>query len=86
MENDLVARRPNDAIVRIGVDVVVHFDVLKPPLSKRDASDGAAGANTKKQMSLDLDDLLWRLRERVSSTDTQERPYEEAEVRTEEGG
>ncbi|KAE8754028.1 hypothetical protein FSO04_42030 [Paraburkholderia madseniana] len=57
MENDLVARRPNDGIVRIGVDVVVHIDVLKSPLPKGDASDGAAGANTKKQMSLDLDDL-----------------------------
>lgn len=57
MENDLVARRPNDGIVRIGVDVVVHIDVLKSPLPKGDASDGATGANTKKQMSLDLDDL-----------------------------
>lgn len=50
-------QQENDGFVRIGVHVVFHLDVLKPPLPKRDASDGAPGANTKKQMSLELDDL-----------------------------
>ena len=51
------SKRENDGFVRIGVDVVFHLDVLKPLLPMGDASGGAAGANTKKQMSLDLDDL-----------------------------
>jgi hypothetical protein len=47
----------SDGFVRIGVDVVFHLDVLKPPLPNGDASGGVPGAGTKKQMSLDLDDL-----------------------------
>jgi hypothetical protein len=45
-----------DGFVRIGVNVVFYLDVLKPPLLKGDVSDGVPGADTKKQMSLDLDD------------------------------
>ena len=50
-------KQANDGFVRIGVDVVFHPDVLKPPLPKGDASDGAPGTNTREQMSLDLEDL-----------------------------
>ena len=50
-------KRENDGFVRLGVHVVFHLDVLKSPLPKGNVSDGAHGANTKKQMSLDLDDL-----------------------------
>ena len=49
-------KRGNDGFIQIGVDVVFHLDVLKPPLPKRNVSDGAPGANGKKQMSLELDD------------------------------
>lgn len=49
-------KRENDGFVRLGEDVVFHPDVLKPPLPKGDVPDGAPGANTKKQMSLELDD------------------------------
>jgi hypothetical protein len=52
------SKRESDGFVRIGVDVIFHLDVLKPPLPKGDASDRApAGASTRKQMSLDPDDL-----------------------------
>jgi hypothetical protein len=51
------SKRGNDGFVRIGVDVVFHPDVLKPPLPKGDASDRGPGASTRKQMSLDPDDL-----------------------------
>jgi hypothetical protein len=52
------APRPQpDGFVRIGGGVVFHLDVLKVTLPEGDASDGAAGANAKKQVSLDLDDL-----------------------------
>jgi hypothetical protein len=50
------SKRENDGFVRLGVDVVFHLDVLKPPLPKGNVSDGAPGANAKKQMSLELDD------------------------------
>jgi hypothetical protein len=49
-------KQGNDGFVRIGVDVIFHLDVLKPPLPKGNVSDGARGANAKKQMSLELDD------------------------------
>jgi hypothetical protein len=49
-------KRENDGFVRLGVNLVFHLDVLKPPLPKRHVSDGAPGANAKKQMSLELDD------------------------------
>jgi hypothetical protein len=45
-----------DDIVKIGADAVFRIDVLKPTSPKGDAFDGAPGANTKKQMSLELDD------------------------------
>ncbi|MCI0148905.1 hypothetical protein KNO81_23785 [Paraburkholderia sediminicola] len=38
------------------VAVVFHVDVLKSPLPKGNVSDGAPGADTKKQTSLELDD------------------------------
>ncbi|MFM0658048.1 hypothetical protein [Paraburkholderia sediminicola] len=44
-------------IVRIDVAVVFHFDVLKPVLPREEGSDGYHGANTKKQMSLGLEDF-----------------------------
>ncbi|MDT8843111.1 hypothetical protein ParKJ_37370 [Paraburkholderia fungorum] len=50
------SKRENDGFVRFGVDVVFHLDVLKPPLPKGNVSDGAPGANTRKQMSLELED------------------------------
>ncbi|WP_211708840.1 hypothetical protein [Paraburkholderia aspalathi] len=56
-EGGPVPERLDNGFIRIGVGVLFHLDVLKPPLPKRDASDGAPGANTKKQMSLELDDL-----------------------------
>ncbi len=49
-------KRESDGFVRLGVDVVFHLDVLKPPSPKGNVSDGAPGANAKKQMSLELDD------------------------------
>ncbi|NPT62481.1 hypothetical protein [Paraburkholderia elongata] len=49
-------KRENDGFVQLGVDVVFHLDVLKPPLPKGNVSDGAPGANAKKQISLELDD------------------------------
>jgi hypothetical protein len=49
------SRRGNEGFVRICDDVVFHLDVLKPPLLKAKVSDGAPGANAKKQMSLELD-------------------------------
>jgi hypothetical protein len=49
-------KQGNDGFVRLGVDVVFHLDVLKPPLPKGNVSDSAPGTNAKKQMSLELDD------------------------------
>jgi hypothetical protein len=49
-------KRGNDGFVRLGVDVVFHLDVLKPPSPKGNVSDVAPGANAKTQMSLELDD------------------------------
>jgi hypothetical protein len=49
-------KQGNDGFVRLGLDVVFHLDVLKPPLPKRSVCDGTPGADTKKQMSLELDD------------------------------
>ncbi|MFM0030773.1 hypothetical protein PQR70_31620 [Paraburkholderia madseniana] len=49
-------KREKDGFVRLGVDVVFRLDVLKPPSPKGNVSDGAPGANAKKQMSLELDD------------------------------
>ncbi|CAB3780257.1 hypothetical protein [Paraburkholderia caffeinilytica] len=49
-------KQENDGFVRLGVDLVFHLDVLKPWMPKAAVSDGASGANTKKQMSLELDD------------------------------
>lgn len=46
-----------DGIVRIGVGVIFHLYVLKPPLPTQNASGKVHRANTKEQMSLDLDDL-----------------------------
>jgi hypothetical protein len=37
--------------------VIFHLDELKPALQKGEASDGSPGANTKQQMSLDLEDV-----------------------------
>lgn len=51
------AEHERDGVARIGVAAVFHLDVLKVTLPEGDASDGAAGANPKKQVSLDLDDL-----------------------------
>ena len=34
MESDLVTRQPNDGIIRIGVDVVIHLDMLSPPYQR----------------------------------------------------
>jgi hypothetical protein len=56
-QSGLVPKQPNDGFVRIGGAVVFHLDVLKSPLPKGDASGGTPGANPKKQMLLDLDDL-----------------------------
>ena len=50
-------RQENDGFFRIGVDMTLHLDVLKNTLPKEDVSDGASGAGTTKQMSLDLEDL-----------------------------
>ncbi|WP_035553150.1 MULTISPECIES: hypothetical protein [Burkholderiaceae] len=50
------SKRENDGFVRLGMDVVFHPDVLKPPMPKGNVSDGAPGASTRKQMSLELDD------------------------------
>jgi hypothetical protein len=50
------SKRENDGFVRLGVDVVFHLDVLKPSLPKGNVSAGAPGANTRKQMSLELED------------------------------
>jgi hypothetical protein len=44
-------KRESDGFLQIGVDVVFHLDVLKPTLRK------GVGTHTKKQMSLDLEDL-----------------------------
>ena len=52
-----IPKRENDGFVRLGVNVVFHPDVLKPPSPKGDASDRASRAITRKQMSLDLEDL-----------------------------
>jgi hypothetical protein len=46
-----------DCMVRVGVRAVFHLHVLKPALIQRDASGNAPGISTKKQMSLDLEDL-----------------------------
>ena len=43
--------RENGGFVRIGAEVVFHLDVLKPTLQE------GVGTHTKKQMSLDLEDL-----------------------------
>ncbi|SOE98813.1 hypothetical protein SAMN05446635_6796 [Burkholderia sp. OK233] len=47
----------SDDTVRIGVDVVFNLDVLKPSLPTEPASGEVHRANTKEQMSLDLEDL-----------------------------
>jgi hypothetical protein len=57
LQSGLGSKRPGDGLLQIGEDAVFHLDVLKRPLKKGDASDGAAGASTRNQMSLDLDDL-----------------------------
>jgi hypothetical protein len=36
--------------------MILYLDVLKATLPKVDVFDGASGANTTKQMSLDLED------------------------------
>lgn len=51
-----VSKPENDGFVRIGVEVVFHLDVLKPWMPKADEYGDAYGVNTKKQMSLELDD------------------------------
>jgi hypothetical protein len=50
-------RHENDGFVRIGVDMILHLDVLKATLAKEDASGEAFSSSTSKQMSLDLEDL-----------------------------
>jgi hypothetical protein len=51
------AQRPDDGVVRIGVDAIFHLDVLKLTAPKVDGSDAPFGGKTKRQMSLDLEDL-----------------------------
>ena len=46
-----------NAIVRIGVEVALHFDVLKPALPTQNTSGEVHRANTKEQLSLDREDL-----------------------------
>jgi hypothetical protein len=47
----------NDDFVRIGMDAVFHLGVFKPASAERDATGRYPGANPRKQMSLDLEDL-----------------------------
>lgn len=56
-ESAFTTNRPHACFVRICVDVVFHFDVLKPTSPEGEASGGRPGDKTKNQMSLDLDDL-----------------------------
>jgi hypothetical protein len=46
-----------DGIVRIGEGVFFHRDALAPPLPTSAVSGEVDRADTKQQMSLDLDDL-----------------------------
>lgn len=55
--NGHATKLQNDDFVRIGMDAVFHPGVFKLTSAERDATDRYPGANTKKQMSLDLEDL-----------------------------
>jgi hypothetical protein len=52
VENDLVARRPNDGIVRIGVDVVVHIDVLKQAARRSQVFACAVARASRRKLKL----------------------------------
>jgi hypothetical protein len=55
--NGPVSERPDLDHVPMGVDVIFHLDVLRLTLSEEFASGTPFDANTRKQLSLDLEDL-----------------------------
>jgi hypothetical protein len=55
--NGHATKLQNDDFVRIGMDAGFHLGALKPASAQRDATGRYPGSNTKKQMSLDLEDL-----------------------------
>ena len=57
LENGTGPKQPGDGFIQICADAVFHRDVLKMVLSKGVASDVPSDGRTKKQMSLDLDEL-----------------------------
>ncbi|MFL9862209.1 hypothetical protein PQR72_41930 [Paraburkholderia madseniana] len=56
-KNDQATKFQNDDFVRIGMDAVFHLDVLKPALPEGETGNGPPDAGSKKQMTLDLDDV-----------------------------
>ena len=57
LKNGTRPTQPGDGFVQICADAVFHRDVLKMVLLKGIASDAPSDGRTKKQMSLDLDEL-----------------------------